>query len=313
MSGTLKTVFSTLKAIYKYGVPSHILYFGDSLGDNLLLTTLASALNARGYANIWIKCDHSELFDHNPHVKLVLPFNALLSRPILKMFHIRLLNPTYSVYQPESDRDRIPEKHILLKMADVIDLKGEIASKPVLNLRPDEERAGRIALQHIVVVTSTAGAKVPMRNKEWLIDRYQQLVDRLSPGYKFIQIGASGDHVLNNVLDLTGKTTLRESAAILKNASLLIGHVGFMMHMARAVDCRAVVIFGGRESPAQSGYACFNNIYNAVPCSPCWLHNTCDHERKCMTEITAAAVEQAVLMELKLTDKPMAVDILYNA
>ena len=58
------------------------------------------------------------------------------------------------------------------------------------------------------------------------------------------------------------------------------------MHLARAVDCPSVIIFGGKEKPEESGYICNENLYTALECSPCWKMNTCDYERRCMDMIT---------------------------
>jgi ADP-heptose:LPS heptosyltransferase len=66
------------------------------------------------------------------------------------------------------------------------------------------------------------------------------------------------------------------------------------MHLARAVECPSVIIFGGREAPWQSGYTCNTNLYTAEPCAPCWLWNKCDYNRICMDKITAADVILAV-------------------
>lgn len=197
-------------------------------------------------------------------------------------------------------------------MADCLGIKGALSNKPILNLDETETAQGRIFPKQIVIVTSVAGAKVPMQNKEWSIENYQRIVDCLSGNYQFIQMGIRDGLPLNNVLDMRGSTTIRKSAAILKNSLLLISHVGFMMHLARAVDCRAVIIFGGREKPWQSGYACFENISSDLPCSPCWQHNKCDFERKCMTMITPEIVLQAVTRQLNLSKGPLKADILYN-
>ena len=51
------------------------------------------------------------------------------------------------------------------------------------------------------------------------------------------------------------------------------------MHMARAVDCPSVIVYGGRLRPDQIGYICNENLYNAVECSPCWLDTRCDFGR----------------------------------
>ncbi|MHB8206943.1 glycosyltransferase family 9 protein [Mucilaginibacter sp.] len=297
---------------YKYGVPSHILYFGDSLGDNLLLTTLIKALSDRRGRNIWVKCNHPELFVNNAEIKAVIPLQALLSTSLLRLFRVKVFHPVYTVYQEEQDRDMIPEKHIVLKMADCVQIKGEIENKPILQLSVDEDAKGQCFSKQIAIVTSTAGAKVPMVNKEWLNERYQEVVDRLSPSYKFVQLGHKGDFALKNVLDLRGQTTARESAAILKNVLLLVSHVGFAMHLARAVDCRAVIIYGGREKPEQSGYDCFKNLYSPIACSPCWLHNKCDFSRKCMKMITTEMVVEAILNELQRGEALLPVDKLYN-
>ena len=112
-----------------------------------------------------------------------------------------------------------------------------------------------------------------------------------------IQIGAASDPKLEGAMDLRGKTTIRQSAAILANALVYIGLEGFLMHLARAVDCRSVIIYGGRLKPSQIGYVANKNLYTQVRCAPCWLRNPCDFDRKCMDMITppqviAAAAEQ---------------------
>ena len=312
MAVVVDTIISTLKKIYKYGIPSHILSFGDSLGDNLLLTVLAKELKVRGHKNVWIKCDHNFLFDNNPDIKLVLPYKTLLSTPVLKFFNVKIAFPRYTTYQPDIDRDIIPEKHILLKMADSLNLKGSIINKPYFFLTDSEIEKGAYAKKKIVITTSTSGALKPMKNKEWYAERYQEVVDKFYPEYQFIQLGTRDDYPLANVIDLRGKTTVRETAAILKNAAMLVTHVGFIMHLARTVDCRSVIVYGGRERPDQSGYACFDNIYSAVECSPCWLHNICPYNKKCMDVISADIVETAILNQLQLVNEPLVAETLYN-
>jgi ADP-heptose:LPS heptosyltransferase len=112
-----------------------------------------------------------------------------------------------------------------------------------------------------------------------------------------IQIGSADDPKLEGAIDMRGKTTFRQSAAILANSLTFIGLEGFLMHLARAVDCRSVIIYGGRVKPAQTGYVANKNLYSQVRCAPCWLRNPCDYDHKCMDMITsqqviAAAAEQ---------------------
>ena len=62
-----------------------------------------------------------------------------------------------------------------------------------------------------------------------------------------------------------------------------------VMHLARAVDCRSVIIYGGREHPSQSGYSANENLYWSGACAPCWLRNDCNYGRICMQRNSARA------------------------
>lgn len=311
MISAVKTILSTISKLYRLGVPAYVLSFGESLGDNLLLTILAKELHKKHQKKTWIKCDYPQLYQHNPFVA-VIPYNTLLSTTLLNLMGAKIIPLKYTAYDPLTDQNKIPEKHIVLKMADTIGLNGAIENKPDFYLTGDESEKGIISKKQIAITVSNTSAKIPVKNKEWFDERYQEIVDRFRAEYDFVQIGAHNDYALKNVTDLRGKTTLRESAAILKNSVLLIAYAGFTMHLARAVDCRSVIVYGGRETPAQTGYNSFRNIYSAVHCSPCWLNNRCNYNRMCMTEISVEMVISEVLKELESINTPLPVDTLCN-
>jgi hypothetical protein len=308
----IRTILSTLNKLIKAGVPAYVLLFGESLGDNLLLTVLAREVYNRTNKKVWIRCNHPDLFAYNPHISLAMPFNTLLSTYLMELFGIKTVVLKYSDYNPLSDQDTIPEKHIVLKMADQLNLNGPITIKPDLILTSAEIEKGRYFNKQIAINISNNSAKVPVKNKEWLNERYQDVVNKFNNEYNFIQLGSVSDHLLNDVTDLRGKTSIRESAAILKNAALLISYAGFTMHLARAVDCRAVIIYGGREMPEQTGYRCFSNLYSHVHCSPCWLLNKCEYNRMCLSTITSESAIEAVTKELSNTSEPLYIDVINN-
>ena len=66
------------------------------------------------------------------------------------------------------------------------------------------------------------------------------------------------------------------------------------MHLARAVETRSVIIYGGRLKAWQSGYPCNENIETNPDCSPCWQNNHCDYDRKCLKEISVNDVLEAI-------------------
>jgi ADP-heptose:LPS heptosyltransferase len=99
-----------------------------------------------------------------------------------------------------------------------------------------------IAKDQIAIQSTTRAAATPLHNKEWLPERFQAVVNALSGQLNFVQVGSSGDPKLDNVIDLRGKTTLRQAAAVLARSRLFVGLVGGLMHLARAVDCSAVIV-----------------------------------------------------------------------
>ena len=147
-----------------------------------------------------------------------------------------------------------------------------------------------------------------MQNKNWYTERYEEVIDALRNRYEFIQLGSTGDPLLKGTTDWRGRTNIRATAAILSHARLYIGHVGFLMHLARAVECPSVIIYGGREAPRQSGYYCNFNLYTKLPCSPCWLWNRCDFDRECMRRIQASHVIEQIEKALAAPRGPLAVD-----
>jgi ADP-heptose:LPS heptosyltransferase len=111
---------------------------------------------------------------------------------------------------------------------------------------------------------------------------------------EILQIGSPNDSLLEGVKDLRGKTSIRKTAAILSQSKCFVGTVGFLMHLARSVECRSVIIYGGREHSWQSGYKCNENLNSFVDCAPCWKWNDCNHNRKCMDSITPEEVLKAI-------------------
>ena len=80
------------------------------------------------------------------------------------------------------------------------------------------------------------------------------------------------------------------------------------MHLARAVECPAVIVFGGRTAAWQVGYSANMNLGATVPCSPCWKRNTCPHDRQCMDAVGPASVVAAIDQLLARARAPLAPD-----
>lgn len=105
-----------------------------------------------------------------------------------------------------------------------------------------------------------AGGKHDFTAKWWDPARYQQVVDHFAGRIRFVQCGEAGHHhpKLAGVIDLVGKTDVRQFVRLMYHASGVICPVTFAMHLAAAVEVKpgrpknraCVVVAGGRE-PAQ--------------------------------------------------------------
>jgi len=209
----------------------------------------------------------------------------------------------------EMDYPDNPPRHIIAMMCERAGIHGTVALRPYICLTDGERRAGKLGGRpQIVMQTSNLGARYPMRNKLWPHERFQLVADALNRDFEIIQLGLAGDPPLHGAMDLRGKTTVREAAAILASSRLFLGLVTGMMHLARAVDCRSVIIYGGREEPRQSGYGANENLYWAGACAPCWLRNECDFERVCMTEIMPEQVIAAARRQADRYGAPLPID-----
>jgi hypothetical protein len=269
----------------RHGRPSAILYFGESPGDDLLATAVLRQWHrVRGSRAAYLT-SHPALFSGNPDVAFTAPYDPELAGA-LQLLGIPRRRLIYHRYDPDTDRSIAPRaEHIINLMCRAAGLPPAANPRPILRLEPREiVRAPRT---RIVLQSSVLSARMPIKNKDWFPDRMQAVADALRRDAEIVQLGTPGDPALSGVLDMRGRTTLREAAGIVAGAQLFIGMVGLLMHVAAAVGTRSTVIFGGREHPDQSGYPENVNLFTELPCSPCWLWNTCPYDRECMRRITA--------------------------
>ena len=265
--------------------PEIMVHFEGGAGDELICTAVAHELRKRGKGPIWVVANNAELFTGSNDVQWVIAPTS----------HQHVFASWWGIDYPlleyaplcESDRSVSPARHIIAELCARSGIVGSIDIRPYLKLDSRETGEAAWARNQIVIQSCGLAARHPILNKQWYPERFQRVVDALCGELSFIQLGSASDPALRNVSDLRGRTSIRETAAILCQARLYIGTVGFQMHLARAVNCPAVIIYGGREAPWQSGYLCNINLYNSVTCSPCWRWNTCDVGRKCMDEIGA--------------------------
>ena len=124
-----------------------------------------------------------------------------------------------------------------------------------------------------------AGGKRDFTVKWWDVRRWQAVVNHFRGRIQFVQVGEAGHHhpALEGVIDLRGKTDLRQLVRLVYHAQGVVCPVTSLMHLAAAVpvkgarvsslpsadgECRhlppqnrpCVVVAGGREPPHWEAY-----------------------------------------------------------
>ena len=284
---------------FRLGFPQYVYHGAGGIGDDLLCTCIFRELKKRSAKNIVIRSAYPDIFQHNKDVTKVVSKKF----PVFAgaMIHgLNLFQLTY--YFPLKE-------HFLSSMCRMAGITGEVMLRPYLFLQPDELAAGRFFDRQIVIQSAGIGSTRPMKNKEWFPERFQEVTRQLQSKASLIQLGTPLDPPLKGALDLRGKTSFREAAAILANSLIFVGQVGFLMHLARAVDCRSVIIYGGREAPEMTGYIANNNLVGITPCAPCWEENKCDHDRECMKMISSDVVVNAAIEQIARHGSPLKTEL----
>ena len=139
--------------------------------------------------------------------------------------------------------------------------------------------------------------------KRWPVEHFAATVQPLRErfGLRSVVAGGPGDSPLAaqmpGVLDLTGRTNLRQLVALLEGASVVIANDSGPMHIASALG-RPLVTPYGPTSPVRTGpYRRLDTVVRLdIPCSPCFSRR-CSHQ-SCLQWLPPEAVLREVGLQL---------------
>ena len=138
------------------------------------------------------------------------------------------------------------------------------------------------------------------KTKTWNADNYivlANMIKSVNKDIKIIVLGSKSDYCKiksDDIIDLCGKTNIKELAEILSICKLAIGADTGAMHLANAIGIKNVFIFGGSDIKETSPYG--NNakvITENLSCSPCRGKCKFDKE-KCLEQIKPDKVFESV-------------------
>ena len=216
---------------------------------------------------------------------------------------------THSVQRTKAIRE-VHQTDYYLEMVKALGCR-PAGREAVLTLGKDDERlAGELfagyGLQDRRLLVGMAPGATYGPAKKWFSERFSLVADRLVDRFsaKIVLFGSSDDHdtafavqvrAKYPMVDLTGKTSLREAMALMSRCRLFISNDSGLMHVAAALGVPTVAIFGS-TNPATTSPPGQNNviIHKDVACSPC-LKTDCPTDFQCMDLIGVDDVYEAAV------------------
>jgi len=149
-------------------------------------------------------------------------------------------------------------------------------------------------------IVALCPGSINSRAKRWPAESYAALADRLLEQQKQVLLIGSRDEidVTNEVTSrmrhqpvvLTGKTSLDQITAVLAMVDLVVTNDTGPAHIAAALGCPTIVIFGPTNPLTTRPFSFKAEILRHPPdCAPCMLRD-CPIDHRCMTAITVDEV-----------------------
>ncbi|HWN95705.1 MAG TPA: glycosyltransferase family 9 protein [Methylomirabilota bacterium] len=257
-----------------------------SPGDLVMLTAAVRDLH-RNYPGQFItdvRTSCPELWEHNPHIT-----------PLRESGRgVRQIDCEY----PLIDRSNEAPYHAIHGFADFLSARLQLNVRPTnfcgdIHLSAEERRwksiVHELAGRDLPFWIVNAGGKFDFTIKWWDWRRYQQVINYFRGKILFVQVGEIGHYhpPLEDVVDLRGRTDLRQLVRLVYHAQGVLCGVTALMHLAAAVPTRpdrapvraAVIIAGGREPTHWEAYPHhqFLHTIGALSCCAtggCWRART---------------------------------------
>jgi heptosyltransferase-1 len=196
-------------------------------------------------------------------------------------------------------------------VAPLLDFTDEPMDFSVAITPADRQAADQLRKQAGLVARERYAVLVPATRWEtkcWAAERFGELARRLSEqcGLRSVLIGGASDEAAGAraaetsggaAVNLCGRTTLRQLAALIETAGVVVTADSTPMHLAAALGRPLAALFGP-TNPARTGpYGRGADVLRlGLECSPCYLKRLkeCPYDHACMRDLSVEAVLEAV-------------------
>jgi len=182
---------------------------------------------------------------------------------------------------------------------------------PLLNAA-EQDAAARALGELVALPLIAVGPGTKMQANDWGRENWRALLGRLArrfPDHALVMVGAQEDaefcaYVQQDwtgvKLNLAGKLSPRESAAVFARARVFIGVDSGPKHLAASVGTRCVCVFSARDLPGvwfPPGVG-HEIVRHPMECGGCGLETCIEMKKKCILSVTVEEMEQAVVRVL---------------
>ncbi|MDN3504957.1 MAG: lipopolysaccharide heptosyltransferase II [Rhabdochlamydiaceae bacterium] len=212
----------------------------------------------------------------------------------------------FRAYEP----DDIQSRHQVMTYKQILARVGlpPSSAKPMLYITKDEKLAVKkfINPKFSKVVGINPGAAYGSA-KCWLPKRFAKVAKDLIDNDDEVQVIFFGtqetfkmcEEICNElgprVVNLCGKTTIRELAALISQCKAFLTNDSGPMHMAAAIQVPLLALFGSTSDVKTGPYQWGEVIHKHVSCSPCYKR-VCPIDFRCMKRISSDEVYDKLLM-----------------
>ena len=251
------------------------------LGGYLLWTAVAREVSKKygkvslpyenhGQHNVMVK---SAVFQNNPHIFQENPAGREDT-----FFPLQLNNKETNYCKQDTPIRAFHryDKHMIAQACEYYDIQ-DPELKCEMYFSEDEEKLAKATadtLEKDFILIEPYSKTNYTPNRAYPYEKWQKVVDVLSKDYQVVQIGAPSTKILDNVTDLTGKTSFRIATKLMEYSKLFLSTEGGLAHAATTVDSKALIVLTGYQSPNMVCYP-QNNYINIANHGPCGLKIEC--------------------------------------
>lgn len=258
--------------------------YTTALGDALMLTTLAREVKKRNpNAYIHVVTGVPVIFERNPDINEISPEPKS---------HVDGLGKYLIRYEHQFPW----EKHILNSCAEIVDINDAIELKTYIYPTVNDFKFAKDIINNSdlppILINRKAGPRTDKKN--WPDNYWNILIQDLTQKYFIIEIGGTEETATStetkNYINLTGKTSIHQSAALMSVTKLLVCPVTGLLHLASAYNLTTLCILGGSEPAIGTKYTNTHFIESRPACADCYEQGPCNFEFICLHDISPKMV-----------------------